>query len=167
MDAAQIAELMEKFDQSKSVSLELKTADFSLKLKKEEACRAAGCAQPPMGGMPPYAPQPMMPFSQPQTPVLPQADAAAEAAQGQTGAASSEDYIKAPLVGVFYAAASPEKEPFVQVGQRVKKGETVCMVEAMKMMSEVAAPKDGTITKILVENGDFIEFDQPLFTIQE
>jgi acetyl-CoA carboxylase biotin carboxyl carrier protein len=158
MDAAQIAELMEKFDSSKSVSLELKTADFSLKLKKEEACRPKGPDMPPM----PPMQVPMMP----QVPPMPQVPGAPE-----VSAAGKEeeqaDYIKAPLVGVFYAAPSPDKEPFVEVGRHVKKGETVCMVEAMKMMSEVTSPKDGTITEILVENGDFIEFDQPLFAIRE
>jgi acetyl-CoA carboxylase biotin carboxyl carrier protein len=176
MDVAQIAELMEKFDQSGSASLELKTADFSLKLKKEEACRTDGHQGAPQMAPPvpmmPYAQQMpgMMPYAMPQAPgMAPQADGAEapQNAQDTDSAAAAEDYIKAPLVGVFYAAPSPEKEPFVSVGQRVKKGETVCMVEAMKMMSEVTAPKDGTITKILVENGDFIEFDQPLFTIQE
>jgi acetyl-CoA carboxylase biotin carboxyl carrier protein len=158
MDAAQIAELMEKFDSSKSVSLELKTADFSLKLKKEEACRPKGPDMPPM----PPMQVPMMP----QVPPMPQVPGAPE-----VSAAGKEeeqaDYIKAPLVGVFYAAPSPDKEPFVEVGRHVKKGETVCLVEAMKMMSEVTSPKDGTITEILVENGDFIEFDQPLFAIRE
>jgi acetyl-CoA carboxylase biotin carboxyl carrier protein len=158
MDAAQIAELMEKFDSSKSVSMELKTADFSLKLKKEEACRPKGQDMPPM----PPMQVPMMP----QVPPMPQMPSAPE-----VSAAGKEeeqaDYIKAPLVGVFYAAPSPDKEPFVEVGRHVKKGETVCMVEAMKMMSEVTSPKDGTITEILVENGDFIEFDQPLFAIRE
>jgi acetyl-CoA carboxylase biotin carboxyl carrier protein len=158
MDAAQIAELMEKFDSSKSVSLELKTADFSLKLKKEEACRPKGPDMPPM----PPMQVPMMP----QVPPMPQVPGAPE-----VSAAGKEeeqaDYIKAPLVGVFYAAPSPDKEPFVEVGRHVKKGETVCMVEAMKMMSAVTSPKDGTITEILVENGDFIEFDQPLFAIRE
>jgi acetyl-CoA carboxylase biotin carboxyl carrier protein len=159
MDAAQIAELMEKFDQSKSVVMELKSADFSLKLKKEEACRNEGAAPILPQPMPAGAPQ-MMPYP-PQAPEAPGTDAAAAADD------AAEEYIKAPLVGVFYAAPSPDKEPFVRVGAHVKKGETVCLVEAMKMMSEVTAPKDGTITKILVENGDFIEFDQPLFAIQE
>jgi acetyl-CoA carboxylase biotin carboxyl carrier protein len=159
MDAAQIAELMEKFDSSKSVSMELKTADFSLKLKKEEACR------PKRPDMPPMPPMPGVP-QMPQVPPVPSVPSAPEAsaAGGQTEQA---DYIKAPLVGVFYAAPSPDKEPFVEVGRHVKKGETVCLVEAMKMMSEVTSPKDGTITEILVENGDFIEFDQPLFAIRE
>jgi acetyl-CoA carboxylase biotin carboxyl carrier protein len=160
MDAAQIAELMEKFDSSKSVSMELKTADFSLKLKKEEACRPKGPDMPPM------PPMPMMP-SAPQMPGQPMPVQGAPETNTVGGQTEQADYIKAPLVGVFYAAPSPDKEPFVEVGRHVKKGETVCLVEAMKMMSEVTSPKDGTITEILVENGDFIEFDQPLFAIRE
>ena len=76
------------------------------------------------------------------------------------------DYIKAPLVGVYYAAASPDREPFVQVGSKVEKGDTVCLIEAMKMMSEVSAPRAGVIKEILVENGDLVEFDKPLFVIE-
>jgi acetyl-CoA carboxylase biotin carboxyl carrier protein len=165
MDAAQIAELMEKFDQSKSVVMELKSADFSLKLKKEEACRNEGAAPILPQPMPAGAPQ-MMPYP-PQAMPYPQQAPEASGTDAAAADDAAEDYIKAPLVGVFYAAPSPDKEPFVRVGAHVKKGETVCLVEAMKMMSEVTAPKDGTITKILVENGDFIEFDQPLFAIQE
>jgi acetyl-CoA carboxylase biotin carboxyl carrier protein len=160
MDAAQIAELMEKFDSSKSVSMELKTADFSLKLKKEEACRPKGPDMPPMPPMPMMPSAPQMPGQQ-----MPVQGAPETNTTGQE--TEQADYIKAPLVGVFYAAPSPDKEPFVEVGRHVKKGETVCLVEAMKMMSEVTSPKDGTITEILVENGDFIEFDQPLFAIRE
>jgi acetyl-CoA carboxylase biotin carboxyl carrier protein len=141
--------------------MELKTADFSLKLKKEEACRPKGPDMPPMPPMPPMQ-VPMM-QQVPQMLHVPSAPEASAAGQVEEQA----DYIKAPLVGVFYAAPSPDKEPFVEVGRHVKKGETVCLVEAMKMMSEVTSPKDGTITEILVENGDFIEFDQPLFAIRE
>ena len=82
---------------------------------------------------------------------------AAPAAAGRT--------IKSPMVGVFYAAPSPEKPAFVSVGSRVKKGDTVCIIEAMKIMNEITAEESGTITEILVNNGDVVEFDQPLFTV--
>lgn len=73
--------------------------------------------------------------------------------------------IKSPMVGVFYSAASPDSEPFVSVGKTVRKGEVVCIVEAMKIMNEITAEESGVITEILVENGDVVEYNQPLFRI--
>lgn len=74
--------------------------------------------------------------------------------------------IKAPMVGVFYKAASPEAEPYATVGKTVKKGDTVCIIEAMKLMNEIQAEEDGTIKEILVKDGDIIEYGQPLFVIE-
>ena len=82
-------------------------------------------------------------------------------------AVKEDDYIKAPLVGVFYSAASPEAAPYVSVGDYVNKGDVVCLIEAMKMMNEVAAHKSGVIKSVLVENEDMVEYDTPLFVIQE
>ena len=90
----------------------------------------------------------------------PEAAPAVEAAPAAAGRT-----IKSPMVGVFYAAPSPEKPAFVSVGSRVKKGDTVCIIEAMKIMNEITAEESGTITEILVNNGDVVEFDQPLFTV--
>ena len=75
--------------------------------------------------------------------------------------------VKAPLVGTFYRAPSPDSKPFVSVGDRVQKGQTVCLIEAMKMMNEIAAPIDGVVEEILVENGDLVAFDAPLIRIKE
>lgn len=75
------------------------------------------------------------------------------------------EQVLAPLVGVFYAAPSPEEDAYVQVGDIVKKGQVLCLIEAMKMMSEITAPKDGVIKKIFVKNQDVVEFEQPLFLI--
>ena len=76
------------------------------------------------------------------------------------------DFIKAPLVGTFYAASSPDAAPFAPVGTAVKKGQTVCILEAMKMMSEVPAPADGIIAEVLVSDGELVGFDQPLFRLK-
>ena len=75
------------------------------------------------------------------------------------------EQVLAPLVGVFYAAPSPDEDAYVQVGDSVKKGQVLCLIEAMKMMSEITAPKDGVIKKIFVKNQDVVEFEQPLFLI--
>ena len=80
--------------------------------------------------------------------------------------AESGKTINAPIVGVFYAAPSPDSDPYVSVGQRVKKGDTVCIIEAMKCMNEIQAEEDGEITAVLATNGELVEYGQPLFSIQ-
>lgn len=74
--------------------------------------------------------------------------------------------IESPMVGVFYAAPSPDSEPYVSVGSKINKGDVVCIIEAMKLMNEVTAEKSGTITEICVENGQVVEYGQPLFLIK-
>ena len=74
--------------------------------------------------------------------------------------------IHAPIVGVFYAAPSPDSAPYVSVGQRVKKGDTVCIIEAMKCMNEIQAEEDGVIAEVLAKNGALVEYDQPLFSLE-
>lgn len=74
--------------------------------------------------------------------------------------------IDAPMVGVFYQAASPDAEPYVKVGQSVKKGDTVCIIEAMKLMNEIQAEEDGVITEVLAKNGEIVEYGKPMFAIQ-
>lgn len=73
--------------------------------------------------------------------------------------------VKSPMVGVFYAAPSPESEPFVSIGQRVKKGDVLCIIEAMKLMNEITSDFDGEIVDICVENGQIVEFGQTIFKI--
>ena len=74
--------------------------------------------------------------------------------------------ISAPIVGVFYAAPSPTADPYVSVGKKVKKGDVVCIIEAMKCMNEIQAEEDGEITAVLATNGELVEYGQPLFSIQ-
>jgi acetyl-CoA carboxylase biotin carboxyl carrier protein len=73
--------------------------------------------------------------------------------------------VKSPMVGTFYRSATPGAKPFVELGQAVKSGETLCIIEAMKLLNEIEADQSGVITAILVENGQPVEFGQPLFTI--
>lgn len=100
-------------------------------------------------GMPPVCP-----------PAAPQEDAPA------APAAVSGTWVKAPLVGTYYAAPSPESEPFVTVGKRVKKGDVLMIIESMKLMNEVLCEQEGTVAEILVQNGDAVEFDQPILRIE-
>ena len=96
----------------------------------------------------------------------PVATAPAPAVESAPVKAESGKTINAPIVGVFYAAPSPDSDPYVSVGQRVKKGDTVCIIEAMKCMNEIQAEADGEIVDVLVNNGDLVEFDQPLFSVK-
>ena len=152
-----ILTLMDKFDESSSSFLELDVEDVHLKLKKADMCKtvvnASGVAS---GFMSPVAPMPA---------------ATNFAANNETAvteevsSANEEDLVKSPLVGVFYAAPSPEKPAFVQVGSKVEKGDTICLIESMKMMSQVSAPKSGVVKAIFVENETAVEYDTPLFEI--
>ncbi len=98
----------------------------------------------------------------------PAVSAAAPAAPAETPAVSQKPAgksIKAPLVGTFYAAPSPDQPPFVQVGDTVKKGDVVLIIESMKLMNEVTSDVDGVVQEILVKNGDAVEYDQPLMIL--
>lgn len=110
-------------------------------------------------------PPPMPPMG---APVMPAVPAAAPAAPAETPAAPKAPAgkaIKAPLVGTFYAAPSPDQPPFVQVGDTVKKGDVVLIIESMKLMNEVTSDVDGVVQEILVKNGDAVEYDQPLIIL--
>lgn len=91
-------------------------------------------------------------------PTAPAADAAPAAPVGHA--------VKSPMVGTFYRSASPGAKPFVELGSVVKEGETICIIEAMKILNEIEADKSGTVTKILSENGQAVEYGQPLFIIE-
>lgn len=97
---------------------------------------------------------------------VPAAQAAAPAAAAAAPKAAGTE-LKAPLVGTFYSAPAPDAAPFVSVGDTVKKGQTVCVLEAMKMMSEVPAPADCVIEEVLVKDGDLVGYDAPLFRVRE
>ena len=75
--------------------------------------------------------------------------------------------MESPIVGTFYGAASPDDDPFIQVGDKVKKGQTICIIEAMKTMNHIEAEKSGTVTEVLVENAQPVEFGEPLFRLTE
>jgi len=81
-------------------------------------------------------------------------------------AAPTGHVVKSPMVGTFYRASSPGAKPFVEVGSQVKEGETICIIEAMKILNEIEADKTGTVTRILGENGQAVEYGQPLFVIE-
>jgi acetyl-CoA carboxylase biotin carboxyl carrier protein len=106
-----------------------------------------------------YAPPAHMPVAMaPAAPAVAAEHVAAVVEPGHT--------VKSPMVGTFYRSANPGSKPFVEIGDAIKEGEPICIIEAMKIMNEIEADKSGTVTRILCENGQAVEFGQPLFIIE-
>lgn len=146
MKIDEIKELIQALEQSTLTSLEVNEGDASVRLEKQYTVTAAP------------APQAVAVATAPKPAVAePEKEAPATAAQPKGKA------VSCPLVGVFYAAASPNDAPYVAVGTAIKKGDVLCIVEAMKLMNEITAEQDGVITEICVENGQVVEYGQPLF----
>ena len=145
MELKEIKELMKAFDASGSSYFEIEDQGFKLKLKKPSDIKVQAAPVT-------VAPQPP-------------AQVAVETPQISTEEKVEGDVVKAPLVGVFYSAPSPDEKPYVQVGDKVKEGQVLCLIEAMKMMSEITAPRDGVIKEIYVKNQDVVGFEEQLFLI--
>lgn len=145
MELTAVQKLMEQFEDSTARELELTDGDFHLRLSKNRAAKASPA---PVEATPSPAPAAPTPTS-----------AALQAAEvAQT--------IKAPLVGTVYLQPKPGAKPYLQVGQQVNAGDVVCVVEAMKMMTEVKSQVAGTVKAVLVEDEQLVEVDQPLFTVE-
>lgn len=150
MDLRKLKTLIDLVSESNISELEITEADGKVRIVKADP-RAAVVTSVAPAALPVAAPVAAAPAA------APVAEAPAEPA-GHT--------VKSPMVGTFYAASSPGAKPLAEVGQQVKEGEAVCIIEAMKIMNEIEADKSGTITRILVENGQAVEFGQPLFIIE-
>ena len=98
-------------------------------------------------------------------PVVAAAPAPAPAVEVAAATESDDHVVKSPMVGTFYRSSSPEAAPFVEVGTQVKEGQTICIIEAMKILNEIEADKSGTITQIVAQNGQAVEYGAPLFVI--
>ena len=147
-----IKKLMELLEESGIAEIEIKEGEESIKLSRHSQY------QPLQNN------QAVMPVMQAQPPITqeitPQAESIVEKSFPEG------DIIESPMVGTFYRAASPDSKVFVEEGQKVSKGDTVCILEAMKMMNQVTAEQSGTIIKILIEDSEPVEFGQPLFIIK-
>ena len=152
MDIRKVKKLIELLEESGIDELEICEGEESVRISRHSNKQPQYAAQPVYAAAP--APAPVA------APAAPPAAAAAPAAPALTG-----NVVRSPMVGTFYRASSPDAKPFVEVGQSVKKGDILCIVEAMKMMNHIEAEASGTIGQVLVENGHPVEFDQPLFTI--
>ena len=149
MDIRKVKKLIELLEESGISELEIHEGEESVRISRYSTSAVQNIqAAPTTAAMSaPAAAQPA-PASEPSEPV------------------SNGHQIRSPMVGTYYASASPSSEPFVSSGQKVNVGDTLCIIEAMKMMNQIEADKSGVVTSIMVENGSPIEFDQVLFTIE-
>ncbi len=152
-----IKDLLELMKANDLTELELKEKGFSIRLVKGTPGAAAGPATVVVSGGAPAT----------HAPVPPPAEAAKSAGGGAAGAADEGlREITSPIVGTFYRAPSPDADPFVEVGTRVEPDTTICIIEAMKVMNEVKAEIAGVVQKVLLENGQPVEFGQPILLIE-
>ena len=151
MDIRKIKKLIELLEESDVEELEIQEGDDSVRISRRREQVSVS-----------YAPQPMQ---APQPQAAAPAPAATESSAPAEPEAPKGHAVKSPMVGTFYRAPSPNAASFVEVGQTVKAGDVICIVEAMKMMNQIEADKSGTVSEILVENGQPVEFDQPLVII--
>ncbi|PMJ90436.1 acetyl-CoA carboxylase biotin carboxyl carrier protein [Vibrio sp. 10N.261.55.A7] len=154
MDIRKIKKLIELVEESGIAELEIAEGEESVRISRYGAAPAAAPVQ--------YA---AAPVSAPAAPA-PAAPAAPAASVEAAPEVVSGHQVLSPMVGTFYGAPSPDAKPFVKVGQQVNAGDTICIVEAMKMMNQIEADKAGVVTAILVEDGNPVEFDQPLVVIE-
>ena len=161
MDLRKIKKLIDLLEESNLAEIEIKEGEESVRLSRTPVggyVPAPVMAAPPHVAAPAAVAAPSMPMSSP-----------TEASTGGTakpGNALPDGHVqRAPMVGTYYASPSPDKPPFVSVGQQVKAGETLGIIEAMKMFNPIEAEVSGTVVAILGESGNPVEFDQPLFVI--
>ncbi len=163
MDIKDIQELLKFINRSTLTDVEIEQKDFRLRIQRKP--EGIVYAQAPI--MQQMMQQPQMQHvmheSAPATPSLPAAEAA-PAAPADSGKNLKE--FRAPFIGTFYRSSSPDKEPFVKVGDSITKGKVLGVIEAMKLFNEIESDFDGKVVKILVENAQPVEYDQPLFLIE-
>ncbi len=155
MDLEYLERLVALLERSESLS-ELEIEEGGNRIRLAKAAPAAVAMSPIVAA----APAPVHATSAPAPSAAPQ-----EAAPAAPPVPSGHE-VRSPIVGTFYRSPSPDSAPFVEVGQRVNKGDVLCIVEAMKLMNEIESDASGTIVKVLVENGKPVEYNQPLFLIQ-
>ena len=155
MDIRKVKKLIELLEESGIAEIEIKEGEEAVRISRM-----------PTGGFVTHMQAPIM-----QAPAAIAAPVAAPAAAGAAPAApaarhANEHVVAAPMVGTFYASASPGAKPFVEIGSEIKEGQVLCIIEAMKMMNQIESDKAGKVTAIMATNGDPVEFGQPLFVIE-
>ena len=158
MDLRKLKTLIDLVSESNISELEITEADGKVRIVKADPQAAVVQTV--------YAPAPAPVALVHPGPAVVAPPAAADAAASPAPAAPSGHPVKSPMVGTFYRSASPGSKPFVEVGDTVKEGDPICIIEAMKIMNEIDADRAGTVTRILCENGQAVEFGQPLVVIE-
>lgn len=168
MDLDKVQALLRLVNESGVAEVEVEEDGFRLVIRRQAT---TVMMQPMMGGgypmpYPPAMPPQAMPQAAPAAPAAPSPMPAAPEAAAEPGSGANEVLVRAPIVGTFYRAPSPEADPFVTEGAKVAVDDTLCIIEAMKLMNEIESEVSGTIKKILVEDGQPVEYDQPLFVVE-
>ena len=159
MDLRKIKKLIDLLEESNLAEIEIKEGEESVRLARvPKGGLIAAAPAPVMHHVAPAAPAPAMPMNSP-------VEAATGGSHKPHGDLPAGHVVRAPMVGTFYASPAPDKPAFVSVGQAVKAGETLGIIEAMKMFNPIEADVSGTILAVLTESGSPVEFDQPLFVI--
>lgn len=159
LNISEVKELMAQFDASSLKEFLFKTVDGELAFSKND--HQLGQAPLPPVSTPTFVATPVVATTQEEDPEVAQA-----ISKEETPAVAEGEEVPSPLVGVAYLASSPDKPTFVSVGDSVKKGQTLLIIEAMKVMNEIPAPRDGIVTEILVTNEEVVEFGQGLVRIK-
>jgi acetyl-CoA carboxylase biotin carboxyl carrier protein len=157
MDFDEIAKILDMMREHDLAEFELEREDFKLRLRKQTAGQAAPAAMPAYHHAPPVH-------------ATPSAEEPPGSSLESSGVADEEDLefaiIKSPIVGTFYRASEPGARPFADVGEFVRKGQVLCIIEAMKLMNEINAELDGEIVKVYVENGQAVQYGERLFAVK-
>ena len=157
MDIRKVKKLIELLEESGVAEIEISEGEESVRISRFPTGAAAAAPAPVVH----YAPPPPAPAA-----AAPAAAPAHAAPPAPPPAAKTDHTVTAPMVGTFYASASPGAKPFVELGSEVNVGDTLCIIEAMKMMNQIESDKSGRVTAILVKNGEPVEFGQPLFIVE-
>ncbi len=152
MDIRKIKKLIELLEESGIAEIEIKEGEEAVRISRMPTGGAVLHALPQLSALPAAIP------AQP-APIAPVAEAA-------PSTRANEHVVTAPMVGTFYASPTPGAKPFVEIGDEIKIGQVLCIIEAMKMMNQIEADRAGRITSIMARNGDPVEFGQPLFVIE-
>lgn len=161
LNISEVKELMAQFDASSLKEFSFKTVDGELAFSKNDHQLVQAQAPLPPVSTPTFVATPVVATTQEEDP-----EVAQDISKEETPAVAEGEEVPSPLVGVAYLASSPDKPAFVSVGDSVKKGQTLLIIEAMKVMNEIPAPRDGIVTEILVTNEEVVEFGQGLVRIK-
>ena len=154
MDIRKVKKLIELLEESGISELEITEGEESVRISRHPS----GTPAPMHYAMPPPAPV--------AAPAAASPPPAAETAASDSAPVETRHVVRAPMVGTFYRSSSPGAKPFVDVGQTVRAGQTLCIIEAMKMLNQIEADRSGVIAEVLADNEEPVEFDQPLFIIE-